>query len=288
MTLRAAGCSGGGGSAYEITICYVSNMTATQRTAFTGAAARWGSLVTGDLSDVSVSRTSICGTNSYSLNMTVDDVLILASTEAIDGPGGVLGEAGPCAIRSTGKLTTVGTMRFDIADLNELEADGQLTSTILHEMGHVLGIGLLWSTFNLLQNPSPVEGPPLDSYFSGANAIAEFNAIGGFTYTGGQKVPVENGYSAGTINVHWRESVLANELMTGFLNPGSNPLSVLTVRSLQDLGYTVNTAGADPFFLALSLRAQGAVGGPGREFINDVYTGPMYTIDASGKTVRIR
>ena len=37
---------------------------------------------------------------------------------------------------------------------------------------------------------------------------------------------------AGTRDGHWRESVLANELMTGWINAGSNPLSVLSVRSL--------------------------------------------------------
>ena len=34
-------------------------------------------------------------------------------------------------------------------------------------------------------------------------------------------------------------SVFGNELMTGFLNAGRNPLSRLTIAALQDMGYEV-------------------------------------------------
>ena len=61
----------------------------------------------------------------------------------IDGAGGVLGSAGPCLIRDTGP-TAVGRMRFDTADLASLEGGGQLDEVVLHEMGHVIGIGSLW------------------------------------------------------------------------------------------------------------------------------------------------
>ena len=178
-------------------------------------------------------------------------------------------------------------MRFDAADVDGLESGGRLGSVILHEMGHMLGIGTLWTELSLLHDPSSV-GPPLDTWFSGAQAaIAGFNAIGGSTYTGGQKVPVENSGSAGRMNTHWRESVLANELMTGTLNAGSNPLSQLSVRSLADLGYTVDAAGADPFFLTLTLRG-------GRDekdaipLIGDVEAGPIYRQDEQGRVTRIR
>jgi hypothetical protein len=179
-------------------------------------------------------------------------------------------------------------MQFDVADLNALETSGRLGAVILHEMGHVLGIGTLWSHLGLLQNPSTAAAP-LDTYFTGAGAIAGFNAIGGNTYTGGQKVPVENTGGPGTMNGHWRESVLQNELMTGFLNSNvANPLSVLTARSLADLGYAVDPAAADPFFLTLSVRADGGAPQPGLRLHNDLYTGPLYTLSRTGERTRIR
>jgi Bacterial Ig-like domain (group 1)/Leishmanolysin len=283
VTFSAAGCQAGAGSGYGITLCFNSSMTASQRAAFENAATRWQGLVTGDLSNIAVSQASgFCGSTSPSLSMTVDDLLIFAAVESIDGVGGVLGSAGPCWIRNTGFLSIVGTMRFDAADVAGLEASGQFGSVILHEMGHVLGIGSLWTYLGLLQSPSSA-GSVLDTYFSGAGGITGFNNIGGSTYTGGQKVPVENTGGAGTINGHWRESVLANELMTGWLNSGvSNPLSELTVRSLGDMGYTVNVAGADAFFLTLSLRNDGAEE-DGILLMDDIYRGPIHRVDEQGR-----
>jgi hypothetical protein len=76
--------------------------------------------------------------------------------------------------------------------------------------------------------------------------------------------------------------------MTGFLNAGSNPLSVLTVRSLEDLGYTVNAAAADPLQLTLSLRAQIQSDANRRPYGDDVIYGPMYINDHRGRLTRIR
>jgi Leishmanolysin/Bacterial Ig-like domain (group 2) len=289
VSFGASGCTGGGGTGYAITLCFVTTMTSTQRAAFTDAAAHWGTLITGDVPDLTVTiPAGICGTNSPALGMSVDDVLIFARIEPIDGVNGILGSAGPCLIRTAGALPIVGTMRFDVADVASLEASSQLRDVILHEMGHVLGIGVLWSRLGLLQNPSTVGGPQLDTYFSGTNAVQGFNSIGGDTYTKGQKVPVENQGGGGTINAHWRESVLANELMTGFLNSGANPLSVVTVKSLQDLGYLVNPNLADPFQLTLSLQAAGARTAPPRPYGDDIMRGPLFGIDASGRMSRIR
>jgi hypothetical protein len=155
-------------------------------------------------------------------------------------------------------------------------------------MGHVIGIGSLWPRFNLLVNPTQQGQPIVDTHYIGAGGLAGFDLIGGATYTGGLKVPVENQFGPGTVNSHWRESVLANELMTGFLNSGSNPLSVLTVRSLEDLGYTVNAAGADPFLLTLSLQAQIQSDVNRRPYGDDVIHGPLYTIDHRGRITRVR
>ena len=288
VTFNVAGCSGGGGAGYAVTLCFTTPVTAAQRTAFTDAATRWQGLITGDLANVALNvPAGYCSATMPALNMTIDDLLIYAGVAAIDGVGGVLGQAGPCLIRNSNALPLLGMMQFDAADMASLEAGGQLGSVILHEMGHVLGIGTMWPTFNLLQSPSSA-GSPLDTYFNGANGIAGFNNVGGSTYTGGQKVPVENTGGGGTMNGHWRESVLANELMTGWLNAGSNPLSELTVRSLADMGYTTNAAGADAFFLTLSLRAGDPTAEPGLRLMDDVRTGPIYRVDEQGRTTRMR
>jgi hypothetical protein len=287
VTFTDYGCTGGGGTGFAITLCYTTTMTTAQRNAFDAAAARWAQVITGDLSAILLqSNANECGTHP-STNLVVDDLLIFVSVGPIDGVSGTLGQAGPCRVRDlTGFSPVSGVMEFDVADMAVMEANGRLGSVILHEMGHVLGIGTIWEALGLLQNPGTVGGTLRDVSYSGTNGIAGFNAIGGATYTGGAKVPVENTGGEGTMNGHWRESLLSNELMTGFISGATNPLSLLTVRSLQDLGYTVSTAAADAFSVTLSLRA-GPWDPRGLQLFNDVRRGPIRVIDASGRVIRI-
>lgn len=281
-----AGCDNGAATGFAITLCYRSTMTTSQRQAFVDAAARWGSIITTDLPDINSDFTGVCGGTVPSFVGNIDDLLIFAAVEAIDGPANIVGSAGPCALRNSDSLTVIGSMRFDVADLQLLENRGLLNSVILHEMGHVLGIGTIWSFKGLLQNPSTASAS-LDTYFTGLNGIAGFDAIGGASYTGGNKVPVENTGGTGTINGHWRELVLQNELMTGTINNGAagNPLSQLTVRSLTDLGYTVNALNADSFFLTLASLLPGAATDR-ISLDHDILTFPLWTVDRRGRVHR--
>ncbi|WP_420125026.1 leishmanolysin-related zinc metalloendopeptidase [Longimicrobium sp.] len=282
---RGTGCTGGGGAGYALTLCYTTPLTATQRAAFQSAADRWSGIITADLPDVVGGvAAGDCGDDSPNMSHRFDDLLIFAGIETIDGPSGILGQAGWCYLRDEGAgLPLLGLMTFDMADMNSLEASGQLNAVILHEMGHVMGIGTLWSERGLLQSPSG--SAVLDTWFSGAQALIGFDAIGGSTYTGGQKVPVENTGGVGTVNGHWRETVLWRELMTGYVDTGLNPLSVLTVRSLADLGYTVDVSRADPFSLSPTLQA--GPRGPRLDLGNDIWNGPRFTMDRQGRKTRI-
>jgi hypothetical protein len=166
--------------------------------------------------------------------------LINASAPTIDGVGGILGQSGPDRFRSGSLLPYHGVMEFDSADMASMESSGLLYSVVLHEMGHILGIGTLWTDFGLLSGAGTS-----NPIFTGANATAQYNQIYGTTARG---VPVEAGGGSGTADSHWRETVFTNELMTGWAGPGSNlPLSRVTVGSLADLGYTVNYAAADAY-----------------------------------------
>ena len=64
-------------------------------------------------------------------------------------------------------------------------------------------------------------------------------------------VPLETGGGSGTALVHWSKSVFDNELMTGFVEAAgvAMPLSIVTIGSLQDLGYTVDYNAADAYRL---------------------------------------
>jgi hypothetical protein len=109
-------------------------------------------------------------------------------------------------------------------------------------MGHVLGIGSLWqfSTFSHLLVGAGGDDPQ----FMGTRAIPGFQLTGGIL----AGVPVENSGGQGTRDSHWRESTFDRELMTGFIDAnGGNPLSIITIDSLMDMGYQVNFGAADTY-----------------------------------------
>jgi hypothetical protein len=99
-----------------------------------------------------------------------------------------------------------------------------------------------------------------DPRYTGPAAAAQYNSI--FS-TSGSTTPVEGGGSGGTNDSHWRESVLGNELMTGYLNGGSNPISRITVGAMADLGYDVSYSAADAYARpALITSSSSLIAGP--------------------------
>ena len=222
-------------SPFTIEVRFLGGLTDAQQAAFAAAADRWAGVIVGDLPDVLVD------------GEVVDDLLILAQGVPIDGPGSILGQAGPTHVRPEAAgdaafLPVKGIMSFDTDDLARMEADGTLDDVIAHEMGHVLGIGTIWDLKGLLQGAGTA-----DPTFTGQGAMQEFGVLLG---TGGaQPVPVENTGGPGTRDGHWRESVFRNELMTGFVSAAGNPLSRMTVASSGDLGYQVDPDAAEPYDL---------------------------------------
>jgi len=224
------------GSPFTITIRFGDGLTDAQRGAFAAAADRWVTVIVGDLPEVTVD------------GEVVDDVLIVAGGKDIDGEGKILGQAGITHVRPAGPepwalLPAKGIMEFDRADLARMEAEGTLGDVITHEMGHVLGVGSLWNAKGLL-----VGKGTSDPSLVGAGAMAEYRKLRrGVDDT--ERVPVENRGGPGTRDVHWREAVFGNELMTGFVGSTPNPLSRLTVANLGDMGYQVDVDAADDYEL---------------------------------------
>ena len=284
------------GSGFHIELVFATAVTPTQRAAFESAAERWMTILAPtELRDMVVNRTLTCGDDPRFARYVerIDDLLIVAAVGEIDGPGGTLGQAGPCLGRFDGPFVFpyYGRMEFDAADLDELERSGDLDDVILHEMGHVLGIGTLWDLVGLLRNPSSETGV-LDTHFEGRRAIDAFDDAGGAGYNGA-KVPVENTGGPGTVNSHWRgnrqEPVFGMELMVGWADGGSerSPLSAITIQSLADLGYAVDVTAADPYRLPGADAAR-LIGEARRiPYGNDIWKGPFVIVDADGRILRV-
>ncbi|MEJ2290553.1 MAG: leishmanolysin-related zinc metalloendopeptidase [Deinococcales bacterium] len=241
---------------FNITLDIESSLTTAELAAFQDAAARWSQIITQGLPDLNVTipQGACGGLPTSTFSGVIDDLRIAVQAVTIDGPGGILGQGGPCRVRSSDGLPAFGIMQFDSADLAMLQQQGLLQATILHEMGHVLGFGTVWGS---LLSGAGTTNPR----FIGAHAEQAWQALGG---SGG--VPVENCLDAsgnpmtncgpGTEDAHWREAIFGNELMTGYLNAGTNPLSRLTIASFADLGYTVDENAADAYSLPAGVTPQ--------------------------------
>ena len=275
---------------YNIELVFINPGSGVQQAAVEQAAERWESILPLDVRDISFLNQPIaadfCIEGQGSFRGTVDDIRIYVDFPSIDGPGGTLGQAGPCFIRNGNHLPIVGIMQFDFDDLTAFQTPAALLPLMLHEMGHVLGSGILWheDLADLLLNPS-VGNAGADTHFVGPLAIAAFDAAGGTGYTGGEKVPVENNGQRGSADAHWRESVFANELMTPSLNSGSNPLSAITIQSLADVGYRVDVGRADPYSLVFT--APALARGPVIDLRGDIRQSPIMEVDQRGRIVRV-
>jgi hypothetical protein len=271
-------------SNFNIELQFINAPTPVQQNAFNAAAARWAEIITGDVGAINVTPAadmSPCGAPAgTTVSGLVNDIRIVVQLDSIDGVNNVLGAATPCHTRLGGRqLPVTGFMIFDTADVAALVTAGEFDDVVLHEMAHVLGFGTYWEppAPNSLIGTSGVVGSTLG--FNGPNAVAAYTGSNGGS---GTAVPVEDNFGPGTARSHWKETLFQSELMTGIISGTVHPLSLTTVQSMADLGYTVNAAAADPFNLATqpTLRA-GEPAGPSFDLRNDILRVPRRYIDES-------
>jgi hypothetical protein len=186
---------------------------------------------------------------------------ISATVAPIDGPGGILGFAGPDAVITIGSsrrnfaVAVRSSMTFDLDDFPSLIADGTLVQVIAHEMGHALGFGTLFDGNDLI-DPRGGFGPI--EYINGQYAINGYRKDIGNPVA--MYVPLEQRFGPGTALGHWidappffNQSLTAafkKELMTGILgdfDPVTGAIffadpfiSDATWGAFADLGFAVN------------------------------------------------
>jgi PKD repeat protein len=230
---------------YSIVLRYTARFPAKFKPAFEAAATRWQNIITADVPDSpQIFRPANCGVTGQTDVVGVDDLVIWVDTIPFDANDpNLLGQAGPCFSRQPSKLTLVGVMEFVDTQMDGLLKANQLTDTVTHEMGHILGLGTHWQVLGLTANTLGGNFCGTDPQYIGSNALREYQALGG---TG--NIKLENLYGPGTCEGHWKENVFGTELMTGFLNGNvANPLSKMTLASMQDLGYSIDLSKADSY-----------------------------------------
>lgn len=285
-------------SNYKIDLRYAGTApTGDIADAFEAAVDRISAMIVGDLPDAQVGssgtpfQVTSCNSSFTGLsgvNEVVDDVVIYAKVEAIDGVGKVLGTAGPCLTRTSSGLTALGIMRFDSADLTDLASKGRLADVVLHEMLHVVGIGTLWNARGILADTGTVNvrvtGP-----LAAASCVNDHGGatacVGAVPAENCQGLPVGTVCGTGTINAHWKESTFRTELMTGYAGTG-NPLGRMSIQALADLGYVVHLGPADAYMVPAALMDGGLVGLRALESSPVALPAPMtpkFVLEAGGR-----
>lgn len=241
---------------------------ATYGAAFTAAESFWESKLTG--------YRDPAGSAPSSVTINVD-------LSYIDGLFNVLGSAGPSTVNIQGNFmeTVSGGMTFDTADLDFMVSSGVFEDVIRHEMGHVLGFGVLWDTAAILDG-SGIPATFQQVYTNGSGQYTGTAALAAFQTEFGQPdatfIPVELDGGDGTADGHWNEVTdnfnienvagfdsdpgdggpaptivgganagesLDDDLMSGVLS-GSTFLSNTTLASFYDIGYTIDELAAVP------------------------------------------
>ena len=233
------------------------------------AARRWSSLVKSPIN------------SSHQIDMTVKFSQLGTN---------ILGSAGPTNFTYQNRwYTTAGRV-----ELNTLYWDDEKTVfkhnhlplayfTLLHEMGHVLGIGTLWLDHGLISSGSWYRDTQwwnsdyTSALYIGSNAVREYKAYISLSdlsldLNNIQGIPIEDDGGAGTKGGHLEEGDstsitgghfprtfgdgiahpgLDHELMTGWAESGlvPEPLSKITIGMLNDLGYDTDYAKADDYIL---------------------------------------
>ena len=222
-------------SPFDIELVFLDDFTEAEQELWHLIAKHWEAAIQTELPDYEFSNALVVEFVDHSIRIPagelIDDLRIyITKFDKIDPRGRrVGGYGGPRLLRSS-SMPLIGHIGIE-QEVSTREQ--QLWSTGRHEIGHVLGIGTIWEYSRMLR------GLNADTHFAGPQAIAAFDQAGGTDYQGA-KVPTEQDRS------HWRDSVLAGELMG---TKGGYALSAITLGALSDLGYSVDLSAADPYDL---------------------------------------
>eukprot|EP00980_Cylindrotheca_fusiformis_P030734 scaffold25332_cov186-Cylindrotheca_fusiformis.AAC.1 len=229
ITYRSPNCDLGSQPGYQICMEFL-NMPCEDAPLFDEAIEFWESAVTNDIPDHSLPlnflvQDNFCGPG-YDPPDPADDLFICGKYTPIDGASNVLG-TGSTVNDGSGipKPTLWGMLKLDTADRDRLQGDRQMYwDVVVHEIGHVLGVGNTWR----LENQPLVND---NCEFIGPAATAVYRELSGCA-NGFPPVECTNG--------HWSEDCFDAEILTPIRNFGGVLISELTIASLDDIGYTTD------------------------------------------------
>ena len=230
-------------SPFSIEFVFLGGFTEEEQEVWHHAANRWEAAIQTEFPDYTFSSawSGACGYQSINIpeGERIDDLRIYVSKFREGNPflRGYGGYGAPIALRSN-SLPIIGCIGIATPSTFSLQ---RLRQAVLHEIGHVLGIGTIWFSKGMIRE---LNG---DTHFPGPKAIAAFDQAGGTDYQGA-KVPTQRD------GFHWRTSALSGEIMS---TVAANPvISAITLQALSDMGYSVDLSATDPYVRPSSTAAK--------------------------------
>ncbi|MBD3885128.1 pre-peptidase C-terminal domain-containing protein [Phormidium tenue FACHB-886] len=203
------------------------NLGTTARNALEDAARYWENVV---------SHSSFNGVH----NLSIDAVGLNSAQEWLAAATNKSGQAD-----ASGKwMPTTGEVRINTSYTSTYNNNpNYLRDVLIHEFGHVLGIGTLWEKNGRSYVDRNSGSYKADSY--AGKAYGEL--LGTYTPTA---IPVEARYFG-----HWDENKFQDELMTPYAERQGTkmPLSQITIASLRDIGWNVNYGAAETYTTNLAV-----------------------------------
>lgn len=222
-------------------------LTAAQRATVREAAERVSGLIASSYPPVSVdlpARSCDDALPALRERLTRFVVFVLVKDLGDD----LYAQAVPCELHDRTYLPVYALIDLNSRGLDELPRE-DLLDTMIHELLHALGFGTLWRPEERVSLKGEGDGNSFvrrsgrQLYYTGAKALAAYRALGGQGF--GIPLDPDGG--------HWNGAVFCSEIVSGGAGDVTgrvNPVSLVTLAALEDLGYRVNRAGADRFGLA--------------------------------------
>ena len=238
---------------------------------------KWDNVITGV-------KQNITGQSNFLIEINISIIDTADSWLAEAGPDSIYDISPPDLLEFGVNLyTKTGIINVNKGSLQDLTTSltypsgkTRLYYLMLHEIGHVLGIGFYWikETFDINNIPvsTYLDNNITKSYYTGTAGLREYKNLFKnqqlvFNTQDFVGIPIEDDGGSGTANGHLEEGSLFDntsrnnryienifhpsldqELMTGWAEKDvDDQLSRITIGLIEDLGYEVNYAEADDF-----------------------------------------
>jgi hypothetical protein len=225
---------------FPIEVRFVGDVPDDVRQAAQAAATRWMQVVVGPATPVDVDQSAAPCAFAPVLKERVRGVVIFVRMSAADSLASAGANGGACGVRTNSLVSYEGVITVSTPSLANSRAANYLGTILLHEMGHVLGIGTNW-----FGSPYLHDAKGSNPAFAGPNAMQAAYEVG-ISTSATTPVPVSRPGESGAFT-HWRSPNVGNDIM---LSGGGTALTVVSAGALRDLGYMVSLATVDRYSAA--------------------------------------